>query len=94
MHLSPSQLVNDFYRVADIAGVELAPDTIEIDHRPAPHVPPTFLPSGRMAVYVFASGSRVLKVGKVGPNSSAPLHQPTLQRWQRGKQSGSVIDQA
>ena len=52
---------------------------IEHESKPAPHIPPPLLP-GKCAVYVFslsmvfgrncpAGGDRVLKVGKVGPNS-------------------------
>jgi Response regulator containing CheY-like receiver domain and AraC-type DNA-binding domain len=32
--------LEDFRRVAGMAGVSLAPDAIAIDRRPAPHVPP------------------------------------------------------
>ena len=72
MTWNPDLLLEDFRRVAGMAGVSLAPDAIAIDRRPAPHVPPKSLPPGKMAVYVFAFGQHVLKVGKVGPNVSSP----------------------
>ena len=67
----PKQTLADFVTVARLAGVTLATDDIRIEVLPAPHVPPTQLPMGQMAVYVFTCGNDVLKVGKVGPNSQA-----------------------
>jgi hypothetical protein len=52
-----------------LAGVALAESDIEVEVLPAPHRPPTCLPAGRLAVYVFSYGDVVLKVGKVGANS-------------------------
>jgi len=71
MTWNPDLLLEDFRRVAGMAGVSLAPDAIAIERRSAPHVPPKSLPLGKMAVYVFSFGQHVLKVGKVGPNSAA-----------------------
>lgn len=34
-----------------------------------PHSPPSRLPKGKVAVYIFSDKERVLKVGQVGPNS-------------------------
>lgn len=65
------QALADFVAVAGLAGVALAADDIRIDALPAPHAPPTRLPAGQMAVYVFTHGDDVLKVGKVGPKSQA-----------------------
>lgn len=62
-------LVAVFYKVARLAGAELSEQAIQVEFLPAPHVPPSKLPSGRMAVYVFSRGAEVLKVGKVGANS-------------------------
>ena len=67
----PDQTLADFATVAQLAGVSLAADDIRIEALPAPHAPPTRLPAGHMAVYVFTYGGEVLKVGKVGPNSHA-----------------------
>lgn len=62
-------LIRDFLRVAHLAGVALDESDIDAEVLPAPHRPPTRLPSGRMAIYVFTYGDTVLKVGKVGANS-------------------------
>ncbi|RUX32606.1 hypothetical protein EOA13_00415 [Mesorhizobium sp. M7A.F.Ca.US.011.01.1.1] len=69
--LTADQLADDFIAVARLAGVELSAGAVNIEKLPAPHVPPTRLPPGRMAVYVFALGPEVLKVGKVGAKSQA-----------------------
>lgn len=63
--------IEDFRTVARLAGVELLNGAITIEKLSAPHVPPTRLPLGKMAVYVFSKGSDVLKVGKVGAKSQA-----------------------
>lgn len=63
--------IEDFRTVARLAGVELLNGAITIEKLSAPHVPPTRLPVGKMAVYVFSKGSDVLKVGKVGAKSQA-----------------------
>jgi hypothetical protein len=68
---APEQQLEDFRVVAKIAGVDLDADAIRIERLPAPHKPPSRLPSKMMAVYVFSLGSEVLKVGKVGPKSHA-----------------------
>jgi len=67
----PDEIAADFVTVVRLAGVELTPGAIEVEKLPAPHLPPTRLPAGRMAVSVFAQGSEVLKVGKVGAKSQA-----------------------
>lgn len=67
----PDQTLADFAIVARLAGVSLAADEIRIEALSAPHAPPTRLPAGQMAVYVFTHGQDVLKVGKVGPKSQA-----------------------
>lgn len=68
---NPDGLVTDFIAVALLAGVALPSGAITVEKLPAPHAPPTRLPAGRMAVYVFAKGADVLKVGKVGAKSQA-----------------------
>lgn len=87
MTWNPDLLLEDFRRVAGMAGVSLAPDAIAIDRRPAPHVPPKPLPPGKMAVYVFAFGQHVLKVGKVGPNSAARY---TAQHYNAGSAKSTL----
>lgn len=63
--------IADFGEVARLAGIALPGGAIAIEKLTAPHVPPTRLPAGRMAVYVFSKGPDVLKVGKVGAKSQA-----------------------
>ena len=71
MHWDPNSALIDFRTVAQLAGVDLSSDDVRVELLPAPHVAPTRLPSGMMAVYVFSHAGEVLKVGKVGPNSQA-----------------------
>ena len=63
----PEAVIEDFKEAAKLAGVQLATSDIEIEKMPAPHVPPSRLPPGKMAVYVFSQDAAFLKVGKVGP---------------------------
>lgn len=67
----PAQTLADFATIARLAGVTLAMGDIQVEVLAVPHVPPTRLPAGQMAVYVFTHGGDVLKVGKVGPKSQA-----------------------
>lgn len=71
MNWTAEAIIADFTIVARLAGVELAAGQIAIEDLPAPHLPPTKLPAGKMAVYVFYSEGVVLKVGKVGAKSQA-----------------------
>jgi hypothetical protein len=64
-------LLDDFRKVVALAGVSLPPAAISFETLPAPHKPPSALPNGKMAVYVFIWNGRCLKVGKVGPKSQA-----------------------
>ena len=79
--MDPSALRCDFVRVAEIAGHPISEDAIAIDTLRAPHMPPPRLQAGKMAVYVFAFGQTVLKVGKVGQKSSARF---TSQHYRAG----------
>ena len=63
--------IETFRKVAELAGFEISSHDICIDLRPAPHKPPSKLPSGKMAVYVFHYGEICLKVGKAGPRTQA-----------------------
>jgi len=67
----PEAAIDDFRTVARLAGIEMPNGAISIESLSAPHVPPTRLPFGKMAVYVFSKGPEVLKVGKVGVKSQA-----------------------
>ncbi len=65
------QLIGDFLRVASLAGIKVTVEDISVEELPAPHRPPSQLPDGKIAVYVFSRNGECLKVGKVGPRSSA-----------------------
>jgi hypothetical protein len=71
MDFDTDQIINDFCRVANLAGVNLFPDHIITEHLPAQHRPPSSLPRGRMAIYAFFFRGQCLKVGKVAPKSQA-----------------------
>ena len=71
MKWNPHELVDDFIVVAKLAGVTLGPGSICIETLSMPHKPPSNLPKGKMAVYVFSEKDRILKVGKVGQHSEA-----------------------
>lgn len=64
-------LIEDFNKVAELAGIYLSENAVSIERLDAPHRPPSTLPCGKMAVYVFNWNDRCLKVGKVGPKSQA-----------------------
>jgi len=67
----PEALIDDFRRVAGLAGVSMSDTALSVETLPAPHRPPSALPQGKMAVYAFVWKGQCLKVGKVGPNSHA-----------------------
>jgi hypothetical protein len=64
-------LLSDFYKVAELSGINLPQNALTPCFLPAPHLPPSALPPGKMAVYVFLWKGQCLKVGKVGPKSQA-----------------------
>lgn len=77
---SPERLLRDFRESASTAGWRCDDNAISHQLEAAPHSPRP-LPRGKCAVYVFslsashgcrcpAGPNRVLKVGKVGPNSN------------------------
>ena len=69
--IDPEPLVDDFLAVAELAHMPITGAQITVECLPAPHRPPSRLPAGSMAVYVFAYGETTLKVGKAGSNSQA-----------------------
>lgn len=71
MNWNPKQLLDNFVIVAELAGVKMRSEAIQIEILTMPHRPPKGLPASKMAVYVFSDKERVLKVGKVGSNSGA-----------------------
>ncbi|RLT32942.1 MAG: hypothetical protein DWI57_18030 [Chloroflexi bacterium] len=64
-------LIQDFLLVAKLAEARLDKSEIEVEILKAPHRPPSRLPAGKMAVYIFSYGDIVLKVGQAGPKSGA-----------------------
>ena len=85
--IDADELISDFIRVSELAGLEIKEQDIQIETLPAPHIPPSTLPSGRMAVYVFHCGNRCLKVGKVGPKSQARY---TSQHYSPGSSNSNL----
>lgn len=63
--------LNDFSIVSELAGEEIVFEDEDVEFLPAPHVPPSRLPTGKMAVYAFWFDDDCLKIGKAGPNSHA-----------------------
>ncbi len=66
-----AEIKTAFQQAAALAGVPIPLSEIEVQFSTAPHTPPTSLPTGKFAVYVFMFGNRCLKVGKAGPKSAA-----------------------
>ena len=69
MPTDPAQLSKDFRHVAKLAGFSLAARDLAVEILPAPHRPPTRLPPGKMAAYLFDHHGRVLKAGRAGLKS-------------------------
>lgn len=87
MKWNPEQILEDFLTVVDLAGVRLQRDAIRIEMLAMPHKPPSKLPTGKMAVYVFSDKDRVLEVGKVGRRSQARY---TSQHYNPGSASSTL----
>lgn len=87
MTLDIESLIKDYLRVAEIAGINLPNDFISVESLPAPHTPPSSLPKGKMAVYIFFWKGQCLKVGKVGPNSQARY---TSQHYSRSSSKSNL----
>jgi len=64
-------IINDFVKVCTLAGLPLNRSDFYVEKSLAPHKPPSSLPPGKMAVYIFYWRGECLKVGKVGPKSQA-----------------------
>lgn len=65
------EAISRFITVADLGNLAISEQDIEFYFSPAPHKPPSKLPSGKFAVYVFFYMEKCLKVGKAGTNSQA-----------------------
>ena len=62
--------IDEFLKALTLAGVTLEKTSIMVDDLGCPHIP-RGLPKGKMAVYTFQRDGKYLKIGKVGPKSSA-----------------------
>jgi len=71
MQIEIKNLLNDFQEISGFAGITISENDILIETLLAPHRPPSLLPNGKMAVYIFFWNEKCLKVGKVGQNSNA-----------------------
>lgn len=60
-----------FVTVAELAGAPISRAEMKIEYLEAPLHPPKQLPCGTMAACGFWCNGEWLKIGKVGPNSSA-----------------------
>lgn len=69
--MDANSLVSDFIRVAQLAGIHISDDMIYVDAQAAPHTPPTSIPVGKLAIYIFYWGEKCLKVGIVGAKSKS-----------------------
>ncbi len=61
--------LEDFSIVSELAGEEIVFEDEDVEFLPAPHVPPSRLPTGRMAIYGFWFDGNCLKIGKAGPKT-------------------------
>lgn len=52
-------------------GKPISRDAYEIIDRGLPHIPPTRLPAGKMAIYMFLLGDAFLKIGKANQRSNS-----------------------
>src|ERR1700722_10926655 len=66
-----AEALSDFRQIAALAHAEFLSDTITVELSESPHRPPSSLPSGKQAVYAYFWNGQALKVGKVGPKSTA-----------------------
>lgn len=71
MPIDPNGIVHRFCKAVKLADISLTQDAIVVETLTAPHRPPSALPKGKMAVYVFSYKGQTLKVGKVGSKSQA-----------------------
>ena len=69
MTWNPDLLLEDFRRVAGMAGVSLAPDAIAIERRSAPHVPPSHCRSVSWPSTSSHSGSMCWRSGRSAPTA-------------------------
>lgn len=89
MHITNSILnsIPELIRALEICGVQMSKADFEPKNMGVPHSPPTALPKGKMAVYIFLHGKKCLKVGKAGPKSNARY---TSQHYSVGRTSSTL----
>lgn len=63
--------INDFIKVADLAGYKISDVNFSLEYLKAPHNPPSSIKKSSFGLYIFFWNDRCLKVGKVGPKSQA-----------------------
>jgi hypothetical protein len=68
MSVDIDSALTDFRKSLQFARVDSKSIQLDVQDRGCPHKRPT-LPKRKMAIYIFALGDRVLKVGKVGPKT-------------------------
>jgi hypothetical protein len=66
-----TEALDAFAEVLQLATCDFDVTQIELNILTNPHKPPSFLPSGKIAVYSFFHKGQCLKVGKVGAKSQA-----------------------
>jgi hypothetical protein len=62
---------HDFKKVALLGREPMDEQSLVMEFLPAPHISPSRLPVGKVAIYTFWGDGSWLKIGKVGPNSAA-----------------------
>ena len=50
--IDADELISEFVRVAELAGLKINKGTLKIENLPAPHIPPSTLPAGKTGTYL------------------------------------------
>jgi len=87
MELDAQTIRSRLCSLANFAGVQIEPTEIEVETCRAPHSPPSALPPGKIAVYIFFHKAQCLKVGTVGLNSNARY---TSQHYSPGSSNSNL----
>ena len=91
MNWVPEEILDDFLVVARLAHLTVDARATRIETLRMPHKPPSHLPEGKAAVYVFSDRERVLKVGKVGRKSQARYTSQHYTASARSTLAGSLL---
>ena len=70
-HVEMEKALLDFIKVAKLANYPVDISDFHVEYLDAPHEAPSRLPAGKMAVYAFWWQGEWLKIGQLGPKSSA-----------------------